>query len=151
MKKYISIIISISISTAAVLLTGCETTGDPRAGGLFGWSETKAVERRDALVSQEQQERSSLEASRARQRELQARERSLDSQLAAQQAKLAKMQQELADIKKICGGRYVAEISSMNALIARINGANEPRPVLMAQAESELRALRSKANSLKNT
>lgn len=27
---------------AASLLTGCETTGNPREGGLFGWSETKA-------------------------------------------------------------------------------------------------------------
>ena len=27
-----------------VLLTGCETTGDPRSGGIF-WSERKAQER----------------------------------------------------------------------------------------------------------
>ena len=26
-------------------LAACETTGDPREGGLFGWSETKAQER----------------------------------------------------------------------------------------------------------
>jgi len=27
---------------ASLGLTGCETTGDPRQGGLFGWSENKA-------------------------------------------------------------------------------------------------------------
>ena len=27
------------------LLTSCETTGDPRQGGLFGWSESKAQDR----------------------------------------------------------------------------------------------------------
>lgn len=38
---------------ASLFLTGCETTGDPRQGGLFGWSETKAQgriqEREDTL------------------------------------------------------------------------------------------------------
>lgn len=29
-------------ATLLLALTGCETTGDPRQGGLFGWSETKA-------------------------------------------------------------------------------------------------------------
>jgi len=30
---------------AALCLGACETTGDPNAGGLFGWSETKAQQR----------------------------------------------------------------------------------------------------------
>lgn len=30
---------------ALAALTACETTGDPRQGGLFGWSESKARER----------------------------------------------------------------------------------------------------------
>ena len=29
----------------SLLLTSCETTGDPRQGGLFGWSESKAQNR----------------------------------------------------------------------------------------------------------
>lgn len=40
------------------LLAGCETTGDPNAGGLFGWSETRAreriVERQAALAGESQ-------------------------------------------------------------------------------------------------
>lgn len=30
------------IALAAIALAGCETTGDPRQGGFFGWSEAKA-------------------------------------------------------------------------------------------------------------
>lgn len=37
------------LSLAAVLSSGCETTGNPREGGIF-WSETKAQER---LVARE--------------------------------------------------------------------------------------------------
>jgi septal ring factor EnvC (AmiA/AmiB activator) len=39
-------------------LAACKTTGDPREGGLFGWSETKAKERQRDL------EREDLEAQR---------------------------------------------------------------------------------------
>jgi septal ring factor EnvC (AmiA/AmiB activator) len=31
------------------MLSACETTGDPRAGGLFGWSESKAQVRQQDL------------------------------------------------------------------------------------------------------
>ena len=48
-------------AAAAIFLSlaACETTGDPRAGGLFDWSEAKARERqqekRDAVVQAESQ------------------------------------------------------------------------------------------------
>ena len=35
--------------TAALLLSSCETTGDPNQGGLFGWSQGKANARSAAL------------------------------------------------------------------------------------------------------
>lgn len=35
------------------LLASCQTTGDPRQGGLLGWSEDKAVQRRTALEQEE--------------------------------------------------------------------------------------------------
>jgi len=39
-------IFSITAIIAAVGFTsGCETTGDPTQGGLFGWSETKSNQR----------------------------------------------------------------------------------------------------------
>ncbi|MGB8169301.1 MAG: hypothetical protein WCF18_17515 [Chthoniobacteraceae bacterium] len=34
------------------LLAACETTGNPRQGGLFGWSETKARQRQDERRSE---------------------------------------------------------------------------------------------------
>jgi len=40
------------------VLCGCQTTGDPTQGGLFGWSERKAEERqaeREETLSREQQ------------------------------------------------------------------------------------------------
>lgn len=43
------------------LLGGCETTGNPRDGGLFGWSQQKADERQAALES----ERAAAERQRA--------------------------------------------------------------------------------------
>ncbi|RBP43662.1 hypothetical protein DES53_10560 [Roseimicrobium gellanilyticum] len=35
-------ILSLAAVGASLLLTSCETTGDPNQGGLFGWSQSKA-------------------------------------------------------------------------------------------------------------
>ncbi len=42
-------ILSLAAVSAALMLTSCETTGDPTQGGLFGWSQTKANYRQQAL------------------------------------------------------------------------------------------------------
>lgn len=34
-----------ALTAVAALVSACETTGDPKQGGLFGWSETKAQQR----------------------------------------------------------------------------------------------------------
>lgn len=41
----------LTLLTLAVtlMLTSCETTGDPSQGGLFGWSSSKADQRSEAL------------------------------------------------------------------------------------------------------
>ncbi|HEX8296001.1 MAG TPA: hypothetical protein VF593_06845 [Chthoniobacteraceae bacterium] len=41
MKKLLALL---ALSSGAVLFVGCETTGDPNAGGIF-WSERKAQQR----------------------------------------------------------------------------------------------------------
>ena len=41
----------LSTLTASLLLTSCETTGDPNQGGLFGWSQGQANQR---IVAREQ-------------------------------------------------------------------------------------------------
>lgn len=40
------------LSSLVLGLAACETTGDPRQGGLFGWSESKARVRQEALEEQ---------------------------------------------------------------------------------------------------
>ena len=42
-------------------LPACETTGDPKQGGLFGWSETKAEQR----IEQKEQQKTTLEQQQA--------------------------------------------------------------------------------------
>jgi len=74
-------------ATAALLsLAACETTGDPRAGGLFGWSEAKAKERqqekRDAVVQAESQ----LSRENARGAALEARRSGTELRLSSAQA-----------------------------------------------------------------
>ncbi len=41
MKHYLPL----ALAAVCAGLSGCETTGDPQQGGLFGWSETQAKER----------------------------------------------------------------------------------------------------------
>ena len=48
-------ILSLAAVSASLLLTSCETTGDPNQGGLFGWSQSKAnyrLEEREARLNQ---------------------------------------------------------------------------------------------------
>jgi len=46
-----------------VVITGCAATGDPNQGGLFGWSEEKAIDRQKNLqgMLQEEQQRGEVE------------------------------------------------------------------------------------------
>lgn len=57
-----------------LVLTSCETTGDPNQGGLFGWSQSKADQRLDDRRA----ELSSLRSDTSRQR---SRSSSMESQL----------------------------------------------------------------------
>ncbi len=43
----------LALLAGALAMAGCATTGDPRQGGLFGWSEEQAMARRDALGQDE--------------------------------------------------------------------------------------------------
>lgn len=62
----------------AALLAACETTGDPRRGGLVGWSEQQAIERQRAL-----------EAERTAAQHEQTQEIQRGAALAGQQAQLS--------------------------------------------------------------
>jgi len=78
-----------------LMLAGCATTGDPRQGGLFGWSETKARDRQ-----QERQERvagSEAELARedARAHDLEASNTGTDRQMAAAQLRHERAEEDL--------------------------------------------------------
>jgi hypothetical protein len=48
-------LLSLAAVGASLLLTSCETTGDPNQGGLFGWSQSKAnyrLEEREQHLNQ---------------------------------------------------------------------------------------------------
>lgn len=40
----------LSLIFVSIFFVGCQTTGDPRQGGLFGWSEKKAIERQQLIA-----------------------------------------------------------------------------------------------------
>lgn len=57
-------ILLLPVVAASLLLTSCETTGDPNQGGLFGWSQGKANQR----IAAREQHLSDLERENAYQR-----------------------------------------------------------------------------------
>jgi len=50
----------LALTSGALLLAGCTTTGDPRQGGLFGWSEQQAMSRQERLSQDDQLARQQL-------------------------------------------------------------------------------------------
>jgi hypothetical protein len=77
------------------LTAGCETTGDPTQGGLFGWSESKAQERqreREARVAGAEAELSNEEN---RQHALEARNQHTEHQIVSAQSANERAQQNL--------------------------------------------------------
>jgi chromosome segregation ATPase len=47
--------ISLILASLVIGLTGCQTTGAPDQGGLFGWDENKAKQRQQSLETEQQQ------------------------------------------------------------------------------------------------
>ena len=76
------------------LLAGCQTTGDPRDGGLFGWSEEKARDRQAALEAQSDAARNAAEAERRRHAALSDKEVRLRSEAGELHAHLARLLSE---------------------------------------------------------
>lgn len=83
MKK----ILLTAVLAAVLAAAGCATTGDPRAGGLFGWSEAKAQDRQAAA-------RDALSQEEAKGEQLRAEQRQLQSQINAKKRELAALQKQ---------------------------------------------------------
>lgn len=70
------------VASICALLTACETTGNPREGGLFGWSREKAQDRQIALQTQAATATAARDAEQAALRTRQADKRSIEDEIA---------------------------------------------------------------------
>jgi len=94
-------IVAFSLSTAVTLLaSGCETTGDPRQGALFGWSEAKAQDRQAILRQQLQGAYADNQSASARGASLRATQSSLRSDVSARSARLSALEGRVAALQR---------------------------------------------------
>ena len=94
---------------ATSALVSCTTTGNPDGGGLFGWSEEKAIERRNALQSQYTASYNALQ--------------SLEQQKSRQSAEYQRLLKENKRLKaKRAAARTIREQAEVDAAI-RMNEA----------------------------
>lgn len=108
---------------ASLMLTACETTGDPREGGFFGWSEVKArargAEREQTLSRGERH----LADETGRTRDLRARESLLSSEFAhadaQQRLRLERLQRQFAATRQRVKAFEDAAFTSATASRAR--------------------------------
>lgn len=96
MKRFL-----VFISTFAMLLIiGCQSTGDPKQGGLFGWSENKAVERQNILKETKYEEERKMEGSSSESERLKKERASLQVELARQRKMLTEIDSDLNALSK---------------------------------------------------
>lgn len=84
MKK---VTVPVVLCALSAVMVSCETTGDPRAGGIF-WSPTKAQARQDALLHQQSLAQGRLDGELSRTAALKSQIATLRRQIAAKQAAL---------------------------------------------------------------
>jgi predicted nucleic acid-binding Zn-ribbon protein len=141
------LLISVTLLTAS----GCETTGNPREGGLFGWNRHKADERHRVLQQEAAQADRNSAAEQQRRLELQTQTGDLSDQqtqlqhevdkLAAENLQLEKELTELIDRTQLSSG----ELSRVRALLkqnqqrrAQLQTTGDPRPEAMHQQNQTL-------------
>ena len=84
----------LAVAMCAPLVSGCESTGDPRQGGLFGWSEQKALARQDLLLQDGQLARQQLAAQQQRAATLGDQQVALATETAGLKAELGRLLEE---------------------------------------------------------
>lgn len=93
-------ILCLTFAAAAPLLGGCETTGDPRQGALFGWSEAKARDRQALLRQQLAEANADNRSASARSSSLRAAQSSLRSDVSARSTRLSALQGRVASLEQ---------------------------------------------------
>jgi predicted nucleic acid-binding Zn-ribbon protein len=126
------------LALGVLVLAGCETTGDPTQGGLFGWSEGKAKARSSALEQALYSEDDRTGAARRSNRRLEGTKSQTSAALASERARLNRMQSQLDDVE--------AKGGQTGALRSRINAASRDDSVSESQVrelDAEVRQMRS--------
>ncbi len=96
-----------------VALVGCATTGDPRQGGLFGWSEAKARDRQAEKRAEVAAAESALAREQQKTAQLHARDEAAAHRLAVAAAKAADDRQRAAAAMQI----RIAEVRAKASLL----------------------------------
>jgi chromosome segregation ATPase len=100
-----------------LLLNACETTGDPKQGGLFGWSEGKADQRKDERQSRLSTLKKEQQSEEDRKGQLSAQAAGKRSGLEAWKKKVRSVDAECASLQKQMDG-YRAENSAQEKTLA---------------------------------
>jgi septal ring factor EnvC (AmiA/AmiB activator) len=117
------------VATTAITFSGCEATGDPRAGGIF-WSETKARQRIAAKQSEKRQAEHEAASEQAKLARLQDEIRSLHQRIASAPRASNALQSDLARVE-----RRSTELSTNDSLE-------------VSEKERQLAELRAEVNRL---
>jgi predicted nucleic acid-binding Zn-ribbon protein len=99
-------------AVAMLTLAGCETTGDPTQGGLFGWSEGKAKARQSALREALYVEEDRTASARSQTSGLEASRSRNAAAIRSQRARLSRMESQLDEIDRAGGRAQTAELRS---------------------------------------
>ena len=159
--KYVA---RLALAAALASLSACETTGDPRRGGLFGWSETQARQRQaqkqtavagaEAELARESDRSAALNQRRAAtDRQITAAERRhqlAEDRLRAQQAALVAKTEHLDEDCPTAAtasraralGRELSR--KVNAIAANRSLPLAQRAERLRQVEAEIGAARAK-------
>lgn len=91
------IALAIGLLSVLVLATACETTGDPRQGGLFGWSETKARQRQEVRRREVAAVEADLAREQGRTSQLAARDEAASRRLSKVEARVRDERERVAE------------------------------------------------------
>ena len=108
----------------AMSVSACATTGDPRQGGLFGWSEKKAQERQTGLERDNSDAQSQLSAEQQQQRTLHGQEVSLQAESAHLRGEIDRLMAENTqlegELRRLVNDKQLgeAELTRLDGVLA---------------------------------
>ena len=130
------------LALGALALAGCETTGDPTQGGLFGWSETKAKSRSSALQQALYVEDDRTASTRSSNRRLESAHSRNASVISAERGKLNRMLSQLDEVE--------AKGGNTGALRGRINATRSNESLEDAELRARVQSLDGEVRSMRS-